>query len=339
MCPWPEKARLLPQGDMDTALFEKIIDELGRHQEVEKIMPYLMNDPLIDPRIVDFINLARAKNPQVEMWLLTNGVLLNDDLIERLISSGLSWIGFSIHAIRPETYKQVTGRGDFEKIRDNVTRLIQRAREAGKHPRYVMVNITRMRPWVSDEETEEAVKYWTDAGAIVDYVNGYISRAGNVDVWGQDRISRPRLKGCNTVWAYRMVHILYNGDVVPCCMDWGREAVLGNLHDQTIEEIWHGEKRQRFNELIHSGQLLPPGFVCSRCEDGVPADEVVDLTGNDMGEDEIFSACEEIPVAASIQERPNPLEPRVRSASERVRALNDRIAGLLDRQKEFLSRF
>jgi len=247
MCPWPVTSKTLPQGRMDQSLYKKIIDEVSRHPEVEKVMPYLMNEPLTDPRIVDFINLAKQKNPQAEVYIVSNGIALNEDLTERLLASGLDWIGFSVHAIREKTYEQITGRSDFEKIRDGVTRFIRRAREVGKHDKYVMINLTRVRPYVSDEEVKEAFAYWKSQGIDpVDYVDGYISRAGNVNVWNTDKPFHTRIQGCKTLWAYKMVHILFNGDVVPCCMDWDGRRSGATCASRALSKSGTGRKGGSF---------------------------------------------------------------------------------------------
>ena len=272
MCPWPRVAKMLPQGTMDDALYGKIMDEISGHPEIEMAMPYLMNEPLMDPDLPRRIDLLKAAAPQATVYLLTNGVALDDELADRLLASKLDWIGFSVHALRPETYREITGRRDGERIIRRITDFIGRAREAGKHGNYVMVTVTRMRPRVSEKEAAEAVAYWRDQGVDpVDYQDGYISRAGNVEVFGKPEMSRPCIIGCRTVWAYRIVSILFNGDVVPCCMDWSREVIWGNLREDSIEAVWNGTRRRRFMDLIHSGLPLPPGFLCARCEDAIPA--------------------------------------------------------------------
>ena len=56
------------------------------------------------------------------------------------------------------------------------------------------------------------------------------------------------------------------GDVSTCVrFDPNREAVIGNLNEQTLEEIWNGEKRKKWLELHINGKRnqVP---LCSKCE-------------------------------------------------------------------------
>lgn len=363
MCPWPKMAKVHPQGEMDDELFTKICRELADHPEVEMVMPYLMNEPLLDKKLPERIDLLKRAAPQATVYILTNGALLDEKLGESLLSSKLDWIGFSIHALYPETYKRITGRSDGQKIIQRVTDFVKRAQDAGKHKNYTMVTFTRMRPFVSEEETKKALAYWKELGVDpVDYQDGYISRAGNVEVIEQDRISRPRISGCKTVWAYRIASILYNGEMAPCCMDWNREVSWGNLRDQTIDEIWNGDKRRQFMGLIHSGKELPPGFLCTRCEDAIPAKEDQQKMDQDdiqkdkdasdeaelMGELEqlLDQDPEETCTECAAESDRNDFSPALGQAGlgealenleERISEMQDRWASLLEKQNGFLA--
>ncbi|MGO4549253.1 radical SAM protein [Paenibacillus sp. 2TAB23] len=52
---------------------------------------------------------------------------------------------------------------------------------------------------------------------------------------------------------------LPNGDVTPC--KFFPELSVGNIHDQSIEEVWHGENFGKHREHLSCG-LMP---ICSRC--------------------------------------------------------------------------
>ena len=351
MCPWVDTAHRQPQGRMDDALYDKILAEVARHPEIELAMPYLMNDPLLDPDLVPRIDRLKDAAPQAQVYFLTNGAALNDDLTERLLASKLDWVGFSIHAIRPETYRQITGRKDGEAIVRKIGDFVRRAQAAKKHPHYVMVTITRMRPYVSAEEVEELKGHFRDLGVDpIDYSDGYVSRAGNVEVFGESRVHRPRMVGCKVVWAYKIASILFNGDMVPCCMDWSREVVWGNLRHESIEAIWTGAARRRFLDAIHSGKPLPPGCLCSRCEDAIPArpERRADAPPADEARPpderallrELETLLDEPPASPAQSSRPDAPPPDMAATlaglEARARGLRERAAAFLDRQSRFV---
>ena len=40
------------------------------------------------------------------------------------------------------------------------------------------------------------------------------------------------------------VSIHSDGDVVPCCFEWGKQLVIGNIYKSSLEEIWNGKRRK-----------------------------------------------------------------------------------------------
>ena len=271
ICPYPKLAKKNSSGVMGNTMFESLIDEIAGYPKIDRLMPYLMNEPLCDPKIAERIAYARKKLPDTEIYILTNGINLKGDLADRILDAGLSWIGLSVHAIEPETYQAITGRKDFKKIRDRLVKFARKAHDANGSD-FVQVNVTRVRPHVSEQEFEKAAAFWKETGiSRVDLDNGYISRAGNVDVFGHDLVHRKRISGCDTLWAYKMAHVLFDGTVLPCCMDWARKEPFGNIGQKSLLDIWRGEKRSVFLEKLGSGEQLPKDFLCVHCEDAITA--------------------------------------------------------------------
>lgn len=56
--------------------------------------------------------------------------------------------------------------------------------------------------------------------------------------------------------------ILANGDVVPCCYDLKGEVVFGNVLEESIFDIWNGEKMREFREKMFNGKV---DSLCKKC--------------------------------------------------------------------------
>ena len=59
---------------------------------------------------------------------------------------------------------------------------------------------------------------------------------------------------------FKTFYVKENGTVKTCC--FAHTPVLGNLHEQSMEEIWHGEKYQKFREGVLQGYYPPD---CNHC--------------------------------------------------------------------------
>lgn len=74
---------------MDKKIFFKIIDELAELNYSESIDLFLYSEPLLDPRIVEFVAYAKKKMPKAFVRIDTNGDLLTKELVWDLLSNGL----------------------------------------------------------------------------------------------------------------------------------------------------------------------------------------------------------------------------------------------------------
>jgi radical SAM protein with 4Fe4S-binding SPASM domain len=54
--------------------------------------------------------------------------------------------------------------------------------------------------------------------------------------------------------------IVANGDVAPCHIFY--DLVLGNLHENSIADIWNGEKYKKFRDYMESKKFMP---ICQGC--------------------------------------------------------------------------
>jgi len=58
-------------------------------------------------------------------------------------------------------------------------------------------------------------------------------------------------------------YILYNGDVLLCCVDWERSTVLGNLKEKSLAEIWNSEAYMRIRRDYFNNRTN--NILCGKC--------------------------------------------------------------------------
>ena len=96
------------------------------------------------------------------------------------------------------------------------------------------------------------------------------TRAGNVrlDEWKYKpkvrEIDKAHPFNCGRL--YGMLHILHDGTIIPCCMDWNIEHPLGNIKDYEIEEVFHLDTYKDFIEMMRGRKESPDNFICKRCD-------------------------------------------------------------------------
>ena len=60
-----------------------------------------------------------------------------------------------------------------------------------------------------------------------------------------------------------MVHV--DGDVTTCCLDEHLENKVGNLRQNPLAQIWHGETMNRWRVAHIEGRFADSGPLCTRC--------------------------------------------------------------------------
>ena len=72
-----------------------------------------------------------------------------------------------------------------------------------------------------------------------------------------------RRPACAGLWNTPMVHV--NGEVTTCCLDEHLENKVGNLREEPLAEIWHGETMNRWRVAHIEGRFADSGPLCTRC--------------------------------------------------------------------------
>lgn len=85
-CPVNKHIDPRPYKKMDEALFKKIVQELHELNYDGHVAIYSNNEPLIDPRNIEFNEYLREQVPNAKIYMHTNGTLLTKDKFVRLIA-------------------------------------------------------------------------------------------------------------------------------------------------------------------------------------------------------------------------------------------------------------
>jgi len=70
---------------------------------------------------------------------------------------------------------------------------------------------------------------------------------------------------CEYPWT--SLTVMADGNVVPCTQISNNEIILGNVNENTLEEIWNGEKYKQIFDA-HKNNTRQKFFPCDRCPVG-----------------------------------------------------------------------
>ncbi len=247
------------RGTMDFGLFTKVIDQVVGH--VGDINLHHRGEPLLNPRLFDMIRYARERDIRVRFH--TNGCLMTEDKAAAIIDAQPDLISFSIDGFEKDAYEKVRIGGTFDETVANVMKLLELRRKSRKKLPYVVVErINFAGQEISPEAEKKAAalhKEFLAAG-----VNEVVVK--EEFVWAEDEMAKRETpqtyKKCTFPW-YAMV-VGWNGDVTPCPQDFFAKMVMGNLAEQTVEEVWNGEQYRDLRDNLQND--LDALDMCRRCD-------------------------------------------------------------------------
>lgn len=260
ICPYRFLKDKLPMGTMETGLFRKIIDDFADTSRENnfrgKVLFCNMGELFIQKTTIERMQYVIDRG--LEFNIQTNGSLLSPQLTDQLIANGFEGnICISIHGISPHVYKRIMGL-DIQRTLENVNYLIDR------FPREKILIQAIPYEWPRGE-ARKVRSYWKERG-IRYRMPLPNNRAGLLpDIKNEHKAS---LYGCNANRPLGEMVICFNGDVILCCNDMSQQEVVGNLKENTISEVWNGEKFLQKVKQIYCGEPSDRDFICRHCEFG-----------------------------------------------------------------------
>ncbi|MCK4625785.1 MAG: SPASM domain-containing protein [Phycisphaerae bacterium] len=245
------------RGFANRQTIEKILNEANLHG-ISVLMNY-DGEPLMHRDFIDYLQLATELG--VNTYFNTNGTLFDKAFADRLVTFYTGSVFFSIDGSK-EWFERIRVPAKYEQVVANFNYFIQ-ANEAKGWPITIGVGFCNLGQSVEDRR--EFLDKWLPR------VN-YVSMGEVNDKFGTV-ISEPmtvlhvrKRPVCVVPW--QTCGICHNGDIIPCSIYVTRantaNAIFGNIYEQSIRDIWHGEKFTRFRQMIAQEQY--EASFCEKCQ-------------------------------------------------------------------------
>lgn len=300
-CPKTEMKRTY--GFMETDLAKRIISEIGENGVCEKVTFHVMGEPTLHRDFFEILEHAQNEKVKVGLTTNGAGLggkigerLLDYDLHQLDISlqtpDEKSFALKKAGLLSYEDYLKgimdffssysAKGRKTIFKFRFLNTRFRKREIEEKVGP---------VRVISSTEELRSAFRYW--AGQVYDIlgvdfkerekaikrINSLVSYKWNVveiypriffetyvlDDWGH-AFDNEKIYNAWAGYCFGMrdhFSILYNGDVVLCCVDFDGNTAVGNLHNSSLKEVLSSDELGKIIDGFKKFRVVHP--YCKRC--------------------------------------------------------------------------
>jgi radical SAM protein with 4Fe4S-binding SPASM domain len=243
-------------GDMDLALFTRIIDQIKDSQTYVGLHHF--GESLVHRGLTEAVKIALHRG--VQTGLSCNPPSLKPALAENLLRAGLAEMLLSLDSLDGDTYRSIRGAAaNIDRALAHLRSLMALRDSTGATTR-ITLQLISMRENASEipQFLDLCRELGVDRGVVInvgrwDFSDEKVAEIGDFNAVMHDGFcTRP----------VESVAVLWDGRVVPCCHDYDGAEVLGNLKEQTLAEIWASDAGRRFRAAPDATEL------CQNCAFG-----------------------------------------------------------------------
>ncbi len=261
----PEVIR--PKSLMDVKLFESVIRQVA---PLTKLVTFhLMGEPLVHPQFSQLVQICKEYG--VQIFLVTNGVLLKESHYETLLNPTFKQINFSLHS-----FQDNFGEKDPSEYLNRIFEFTELA--FAKAPElYLNYRLWNLNSPLGKKVTNHSIlkrvenrfqfqmnqKVDVRVKKSVPIKNRLYLHFDSEFIWPQRDL--PVLGTSGTCYGLSShFGILVDGTVVPCCLDKEGDISLGNLQQIELTEILKSPRAQNMLSGFRNQKLVES--LCQRCQ-------------------------------------------------------------------------
>ena len=247
------------RGTLNTFLFKKVVDEIASVNPYTRLWLDFYGEPLIQKyKLYYFIKYAKEKGLK-NIEINTNGTLLDEEMSEMLLDSGIDFVSIDCDGFSKEVYEKIRVNGDRDVTYSNIEYFLRRKKERGLAKPNIEVKVMEMEE--NRHEVNTIMDYWKEKGAWTTK-RRLISWGGKIKEYGQE-LKNKRIACGNAIG---ILPITWDGKAVNCVMDVDAEYICGDINNESISDVWKRRNKNLVKKhMEHRWDELPD--ICKDCTD------------------------------------------------------------------------
>jgi len=269
MCP---RTKLMTRSieTMKMDLFTRIVDQLQPHQEdlwqewekfVEEkygirptdmtenhfylyVIPKVIQlhgygDPLLDKNMAHYVKNLSDRG--FNSYFSCNPSNINIDKTIEIFENGLDYIKYSIESVDDERHKKIRGQAsNFTESRKKIFEILEIKKQKKLKTNIILTMLELNQEWQKDDYLK--LKQIFKGKDVYIYMKSEDCQWYRGDLHGTNSLHW--LEFCKHPWM--TMTIKSNGEAAMCMEDFDNEIVLGDASEQSLYDIWNGEKYHQF---------------------------------------------------------------------------------------------
>lgn len=257
------------KGYMDFDTFKKSLEQCKKFSK--EINFSFFGEPTLHPEYEKFLKYLKNNKDNLSVVLNSNLSMVTKETFNLWIDVGIRHCRFSIDAASPDVYDLTRAgsnvkdlNGKIDKTRRRLDVIDEKVRYWFKLPNHRATRHVFVVSKNNQHEIEKYVKKWKGLLGPSDeiLVKNVLTYGGVINKNTPEFDDLTFTNKCN-VWGQKSLTIDWKGNVTPCNLDVNMALTIGNIHKQSLGELFEGKEWQRIRELSEKRKISP----CSTCHD------------------------------------------------------------------------
>ena len=228
---------------------------------------HVKGEPLMHPNLKEILDVCKENSLKVN--ITTNGTLLKEKRDVLLNSSALRQLNISLHSLS----QNENMKDSYEKYLEDIFETVDELTKSNKEI-YISYRLWNLKNISKNDENTYILNKIEKKYNVPDLIqkakeNEFIELDRNVFLNQDIEFNWPDINGeivseTGTCRGLRdQIAILVNGDVIPCCLDQDGEIKLGNIFENSLEEILNSPLSKEIKKGFEERRIVHN--LCKRC--------------------------------------------------------------------------
>jgi len=258
-CSNPDERMVKLKASVDD--FRKVMRNVGKYvdfSEIRELGLSAKGEPLSNKHFCEIVEISKKEFNFQYVYISTNGAMLTEKKVGKVLDSGLDSIKFSINAINREEYRRVHGKDEFDKVMDNLRRLLDLKKTSYSELKVMISSV------VDGDIDKVAQSFKEEIGENYSLINDVrikkllFSPARHINSNSILTVKESCPKPFEEVW------INPDGELMLCCVDYFGEVKIGNLLTTDFDEVWNGSVMTEIRRM-QDEKKFTPDHICLKC--------------------------------------------------------------------------
>lgn len=219
-------------------------------------------EPFLDKNLIK--RLEFCSKYKVPTYFSCTPATMTVDKAKKAMHAGLGVLKFSLDAMSEEKIKKIRGnKANYSESISKILELIEYKKKNNLKTTLVPCMIDLASEKVDLEMHKNFLEFWKGKDVFA-----YIKSQDNRWLYENDpnRRSQSHYSKQYCEYPWLSISIMADGNVVPCTQISNNELVLGNINENTLEEIWNGKEYKELRKMHVTGKFTKNHKCNTRCD-------------------------------------------------------------------------